>query len=189
MKPIPILLNHTYIGTGGANECVALFPYRLPEVEACIIEAKFHGSTRAAELLEYCLQKYIDRATNSKEQGVREMVLLPIPLSATRLRERGYCQTERIAKAGVSSTCAIDTTLLKRTRHTIPQTKLSGRERRKNLQGAFAATKPCDPQRTYIVLDDVVTTGSTISAAAEALRVAGATRILPIAMAHADLLR
>ncbi len=182
MQPIAIHLDHTYIGA-----CIALFPYRLAEVEACIIEAKFHGSAKAAQILGYCLAKYLSELVSSHNMNIEKLVLVPIPLSASRLRERGYCQTERIAKAVVQSGCDVDTTLLARTRHTIPQTKLSGSQRRKNVEGAFTATKPCDPHHIYIVFDDVVTTGSTLLAAVEALRSAGGQHVFSVALAHADL--
>ncbi len=204
MEPLIIPLDHTYIGT-----CIALIPYRFAGVEACIIEAKFHGSAKATQFLGQALAKHLHNSIQNQQLLPGNFILIPLPLSSNRLRDRGYCQTERIAIAGaralrVLSTengirCflskrinendlqIIDATLLVRARHTIPQTKLSGRERRKNLQGAFAATKPCDPQLTYIVIDDVVTTGSTLLAAVETLQAAGAQRVLSLALAHADL--
>jgi predicted amidophosphoribosyltransferase len=52
------------------------------------------------------------------------------------------------------------------------------------MRGAFGAAHPLDPALTYIVVDDVITTGATLQAAIDALTTAGATNVIPIALAH-----
>ena len=152
---------------------MALLSYREPLTHAAIIETKFHGSTRGAKLLGETLDTYL------KEQSL-EGVLVPIPLSNKRLQERGYNQVERICRA---TDHPVQTDILKRIRHTAPQTSRSGTERRTAMQGAFQA-EVVDPLATYILVDDVTTTGATLIAAVQALQDAGAQRIIPIALAH-----
>ncbi len=152
---------------------IALLPYRNQLVQAAITEAKFHDASNAQRALGAILAEYLTHES--------PCVLIPVPLSRARLRERGYNQAERICRATGIST---DTTLLQRIRDTPPQTGLGGRARRINLKDAFAVARPPDPDTLYIVIDDVITTGATLSAATQALRGAGACHILPIALAH-----
>ena len=74
--------------------------------------------------------------------------------------------------------------LLERTRDTKPQTSLNREARKRNMQGAFRATEPLDPDLAYIILDDVMTTGATLEAACTALTEAGALHVEAIALAH-----
>ncbi len=169
---------------------VALLPYAQPEVAACVREAKFGGSIRAAQLLGSVLRDFLrEYLAESFLWDAEPPCIVPLPLSPGRLKERGYNQAERIVRAAFgaggqkAAEAVIDTTLLARTRATRPQTSLSARARRKNLAGAFAA-RACDPHRTYMPVDDVYTTGSTMAAAVAALRQAGARHILPLALAY-----
>jgi predicted amidophosphoribosyltransferase len=52
------------------------------------------------------------------------------------------------------------------------------------MRGAFGAAHPADPTSTYLIIDDVLTTGATLQAAIDALKSAGATNIIPLALAH-----
>ncbi len=160
---------------------ISLLPYRHLSVQAAVIEAKFHDARRAQNALGAVLAAYLHSV------APEDACMIPVPLSKERMRERGYNQAERICRsalAALQSPIPLDVTLLERTRNTIPQTSLGGRERRLNLQGAFAAARPPDPHTLYIVIDDVTTTGATLSACCEAFFDAGARHILPIALAH-----
>lgn len=165
---------------------VSLLPYRAPLVKACITEAKFRDSENAQKLLAAVLADYLSSFTEDlRHYEAQNSILVPVPLSEARRRERGYNQTERIgARALVGLTdITLDTRILARTRDTLPQTSLGGRARRKNLRGAFSANIP-DSTHTYIVFDDVRTTGTTLTEAMAALRNAGAARIYGISLAH-----
>jgi ComF family protein len=171
---------------GTCMPVVSLLPYTDPLVQACVLEAKFQGNVRAAELLGQALQEYLHESlAESAAFCPIQPVLVPLPLSPARLRERGYNQTERIAQCAASGLPGLEVhaALLWRNRDTEPQTTLSGAQRRKNLIGAFSAY-PCDPRRTYIVVDDVVTTGSTMKEALLALERAGARHLVPVTLAH-----
>lgn len=166
---------------------ISLLPYRAPLVKACIIEAKFRDNERAQELLASVLKSYLsERQAEDALFEAQSLVLVPVPLSAARERERGYNQAERIARRALRELPDITLTqdLLRRTRDTLPQTSLGGQKRRENVAGAFQATRNLDPAHTYIVFDDVRTTGATLAAATAALRSAGAARICALSLAH-----
>jgi ComF family protein len=158
-----------------------LLPYRHPLVRAAIIETKFHKNPRAIALLAHALSEYLDARTEESTQLAPErFILVPIPLSRERARIRGYNQIEEVAKrAGVHIA-----RVLVRTRDTQPQTSLSRRLRLVNMENAFVASGPIDPFATYIVIDDVTTTGTTLRAAAAALEQAGAKEVELLALAH-----
>ncbi|NBX34152.1 ComF family protein [bacterium] len=114
-------------------------------------------------------------------------ILVPVPLHAARRRERGYNQAERIAAwlAPRLPGCAVATLLVKQVA-TLSQTRLDRRERRANVRRAFrlAAGATIDPDRRYVVIDDVLTTGATLHACAATLRAAGAGLVDAAALAH-----
>lgn len=163
-----------------ASGAVALLPYRAEPVRALILEAKFWNNTRAQELLGQLLIEYL------RSVDLERATLVPVPLSRKRLRERGYNQVQVVAERACASLpdLVLAPELLIRTRHTLPQSTLGGMERRENVTGAFASSGTLDPDHTYIVVDDVITTGATLDAAVSALREAGAQRIIQIGLAH-----
>ncbi|TSC71267.1 MAG: amidophosphoribosyltransferase-like protein [Parcubacteria group bacterium Gr01-1014_49] len=162
-------------------ETAALFPFGAAAVRAAIHEAKYRGNERAFELLSIALVDYL----HDHDETARRSAIVPVPLGKMRLKERGFNQTEKIAKR-VAATLGIsvDTTLLVRTRETVSQVSLPRAARKENMRGAFGAAHPADPSYTYIVIDDVITTGATLQAAIDALREAGAQHIIPLALAH-----
>jgi ComF family protein len=169
----------------------ALARYRTPLMRALIVEAKYRGNARAQDLLGALLAAYLAdwrvEEAALEDASVR-LVLIPLPLSRARRRERGFNQCEEIARRALArlptGAYSLDLTLLARPKETERQTALSRLLRRRNMEGAFAATRPADPGSLYIVADDVITTGATLGAAAEALAAAGATRIVSLALAH-----
>lgn len=159
----------------------ALLPFHTPEVRAAIHEAKYHGNRQALRLLGSALATYI----STLEKGPASCRLVPIPLSAARHRERGFNQVERVMREAITCTpFPVDTHVLTRTRDTVSQVSLPRRSREENMRGAFSATRPIDSAVTYILIDDVLTTGATLQAAIDALNAAGAKNITSIALAH-----
>lgn len=117
-------------------------------------------------------------------------LIIPMPLSRRRYRERGYNQAEAITKPLSEFTNRIHSPhALEKIRDTETQVHLSVAERLENLNGAFKA----DPQQVIgkrvVLLDDVMTTGATMRQAAKALRVAGAKEIYAVTFARAVLRR
>ena len=111
--------------------------------------------------------------------GVIDLIM-PVPTFWLKKWERGYNQAFFLAK-GLASIYAIpvDTSIIKRTRYTVSQTMLGSTERIVNLEGAFTINKPLNNQHILLV-DDVLTTGSTISNCAKVLIENGAARVYGI---------
>lgn len=111
-------------------------------------------------------------------------VLTPIPLGQQRMKERGYNQAAMIAKP-LAETLGVEyaPNALKRCKETRSQVGLSKKERQKNVLGVFQAAGVGG--KTILVLDDVSTTGSTLSSAAQALRSAGAKDVYALTVARA----
>lgn len=115
--------------------------------------------------------------------------VIPVPIHPARRRERGYNQAEAIA-AGVAESCALPLLrdALCRRVATPSQTQLTAEQRRRNVLGAFAAGReaPVVRARTVLLVDDVVTTGSTLNSCALALLSLGARRVFAIALVKAS---
>jgi ComF family protein len=109
--------------------------------------------------------------------------VIPVPLHAGRLRARGFNPAGGLAQLLARERGAqVAPTALRRVRATRSQTGLGRAERARNLRGAFRATGPV-PRRVWLV-DDVVTTGATLEAAARALRRAGARQVVALCAAR-----
>ncbi len=127
------------------------------------------------------------------EQLVSNLVVIPIPLHPSKYRERGYNQAELIAR-GIAAkfNIPLHPNILYRTRYTQTQTKLSLEERKKNMEGAFTL----NPHAAYhlqgkicLLVDDVITTGSTILSAARELQKAQPQSIIACSAAVAQYKR
>lgn len=106
-------------------------------------------------------------------------LIIPMPLHWRRKRERGYNQCEEIA-CGIRSVTHIPvrTDIVARSRYTASQTKLSANQRSTNIKGAFELLKPQDISGRHVLLiDDIVTTGSTLSACGYEIARASGVRI------------
>lgn len=114
--------------------------------------------------------------------------LVPVPLHPAKLRERGYNQSERIARllCAASGGKAVVDPVLERRRYTRTQTRLSRKERHRNVKNAFALSPQAIvyPDDNYIVIDDVFTTGSTLNACCRELRKAGVHNLRVATMGH-----
>ncbi|PIR82902.1 hypothetical protein COU19_03125 [Candidatus Kaiserbacteria bacterium CG10_big_fil_rev_8_21_14_0_10_56_12] len=175
----PRLVDCTRPGT------VALLSFHHPVVRAAVHEAKYHGNASAFSLLGAVLAEYLQ----DHDQLSRRITVVPIPLGTEREKERGGNQVHQIVLRALQSmsdreTFVLENGLLVRTRETASQVSLAREKREENMHNAFVATGSADPARTYIVVDDVITTGATLQAAVDALRTAGAQNIIPLAIAH-----
>jgi ComF family protein len=112
-------------------------------------------------------------------------VIVPVPLHARRQRERGYNQSELLARR-LSILCGVPMQpgLLRRVRYTEQQARLKGHERRRNVHGAFVARAGVQGKRIALI-DDVFTTGSTLVECASAILGAGAAGVCALTLARA----
>jgi competence protein ComFC len=113
-------------------------------------------------------------------------VLIPIPLGKKRLRERGYNQVAMVAMP-LSIKLGLDYSpkALARARETRTQVGLSASERQENVRNAFVADRKKLAGRIVLLMDDVSTTGATLSSAAEALHTSGAREVYAVTVARA----
>lgn len=154
------------------DACIAAFSYEYP-VRELIGRFKFHGDLAAGRALALLLARRLgERECNATP----ETVLVPVPLHRSRLAERGFNQSERIARV-LSRELGLPLRqgLVRRTERTEDQKTLDAAARRRNLARAFRA-RPCTGLRIVLV-DDVLTTGATADALATVLREAGATSV------------
>ena len=112
--------------------------------------------------------------------------VVPVPLFPTRKKQRGYNQSELIARAFCQHTgLPLDATSLVRVRDTGSQTKLGRAARVANMAEAFEVKEESAVKgKTILLIDDVATTGSTLEACARALRKAGAKRVMAFVFAR-----
>ncbi len=109
--------------------------------------------------------------------------VVPVPLHPRRLRSRGFNPAVALAREVARARATpLRARALRRTRDTPSQTGLDRAARARNLAGAFAARRPVSG--CILLVDDVVTTGATLAAAARALRGAGAERVVGICVAR-----
>lgn len=113
--------------------------------------------------------------------GENEIVVIPVPLHSSKRRQRGFNQAEMIARAALKSfrhPMALHCDVLERRRATESQIGLTRHQRRENMRGAFLVARPeLVEEREVLLVDDVFTTGTTVSECARVLRRAGASKV------------
>lgn len=147
-------------------------------VSAMIRKLKYHNAMDLAPILADLLADYW------KEVRWTADVIIPVPLSAGRQMQRGYNQSELIAKAfGKTVGIPCDTRALMKQRDTAQQARLNAEERHANLKGAFAAEPQLVTGKQILLLDDVMTTGSTFSECSDVLLRSGAQSVFCLSVA------
>ncbi len=157
-----------------ADAVLILLPYN----RACrtLVHAfKYHGLPSAANLAG----NFMARKMLPLLSSFSDAPLTPVPLHPSKLRERGYNQCRRIAEGFAAfSGHAIREDLLERAVYTGTQTALDAEKRKENVKGVFRYIGETSLQGSPIILiDDVMTTGSTLSECAKTLKNAGAGKI------------
>ncbi len=146
--------------------CVYGFPF-----DRLVPRFKFHHDLAAGRLMAELL-------CESLADAPRPDAIVPVPLHASRLRKRGYDQALELAKP-VARELGIPllADALQRVRATAPQSELDAEARQRNLRRAFAVRPSALLPAHVVVIDDVMTTGATLNAAAKILLHAGVARV------------
>ncbi len=166
-----------------------LLDYQDTKVADLVRALKYEHSSHAARLSAYILSDYLrEEIASLRAFSPRKIYVAPVPLHKDRLRSRGFNQVEKILKQFPSdfldgTVSKLSPHALSRVRNTPQQTKLSRVERIKNVADAFLADDSLHDAHV-ILIDDVTTTGATITECARALKKVGATTTL-IALARA----
>jgi ComF family protein len=204
------LCAHCQLRTPILDQCLAMADYR-PPLDRIIQALKFQQqwalgvplgaalglalSAPIAMQMAHARDSAENSASNSVPAGAGGWLLCPIPLSSQRLRERGFNQSQLIAKglrAGLLAGGVPDVTivrpLLHRVRDTKPQSTLNSTQRQDNVRQAFAVSSTmhgrCQGAR-IVLIDDVMTTGATLNSAALTLKQAGAAWVCGVIVARA----
>lgn len=157
-----------------------------------ILQLKFRRQERLGRRLGGLLAQVWTRLEGLSDGD--PSVIVPVPLFRLRERERGFNQSRlladglrhRLETVPGAKKIRVEPGLLVRTRATLPQTGLKVQARRENVRGAFAVTRPELVQgRRLVLIDDVMTTGATLSSCAAALRQRGAAVVYALAVARA----
>lgn len=151
---------------------VAAFTYTFP-VDAMIHTLKYRAQLAIAPILA---RQLVDKLQCVKSAHSPDLII-PMPLHSRRLQERGFNQAVEIARCVARAlNIEIDLASCRRVRNTLPQTELPWKLRQKNVHNAFDCTLDLSG-RHVAVIDDVMTTGATLHALAQQLRIKGATKI------------
>jgi len=153
------------------DHVVCGYLYQQP-LSALVQELKFQARLQHARVLA---QLMLERLV--ADASARPEVLIPVPLHASRTRERGFNQAQLLAHLlSQSLGISVDTKSCQRKQPTQAQSELNAAQRLVNLRGAFVVTKPLAVSHVALI-DDVMTTGSTANELARVLPRAGVTRV------------
>ncbi len=177
--PGPGLCGHCQLDPPAFELTIAPLAYR-PPLDQIIREFKYSRRMRHAGLLGELFRREVGSRVT-----VLPDIIIPVPLHRARLRHRGFNQSLELARPIARSLgIGIDRRLATRSRDTPPQAGLAVKQRQRNVHNAFSVRGPMAYRRVAIV-DDVMTSGHTVSQLAHCLQRAGAEHIQIWAMARA----
>jgi ComF family protein len=176
------------------ERAVAYAVYRR-ELRAMIYLLKYERMSGVARLLGSMLAKAILSLEN---EAAKDLVVVPVPLWPSKLRQRGYNQSELLAKAALAELkqlrpewrLSLEPALLRRRRETRSQYELNPATRAWNVKDAFEVD--CNEIRMgceMLLIDDIMTTGATARECSRVLRQAGASKVWVATLARAQKLR
>jgi ComF family protein len=193
-------------GTWFCSDCIAKISYQElpyirfegPYLDGLIAAACFKNPLKEAihafkydgvkELAESLSNLLIQHLKDDRLGFVRQMkpLLIPVPLHKSKEIERGFNQSALLSeKLGHKLNLKIEKNFLVKTKKTPAQVKLKEDERRKNIKGAFAfiGERKAILGKTILLVDDVMTTGSTLNECAKVLKRAGAKKVWGLVLA------
>ena len=169
----------------GANLNFSLYIYN-DTIRQAIHNFKYNSRPKHGVFLGSLMAEY---ANEVLPRNIAIDMVIPIPLHKTKQRERGFNQAKILAHAICTPlNLNLNTSVLERTRNTSRQADLNITERAENLEGAFTVQDPLAVSgKNILLIDDILTTGSTIQACRAELLAFGANRVLSYSLAHAPL--
>ncbi|MGE5392136.1 MAG: ComF family protein [Candidatus Saccharibacteria bacterium] len=157
-----------------ADGLISCLPYPNPLVKKTIETFKYHFVDALAENLSKFMAEEFENQNLSAFFG--GFLLVPVPLHKRRQVWRGFNQAELLSESlSRILNIGVEKNLLTRVRHTKPQVTLNARERTENMREAFSVNGIAPGK--YLIIDDVVTSGSTINEISKALKRAGASEV------------
>lgn len=173
----------------------AVFDYRDTRIKQAIWQLKYRGAQAVSfDLVQSLYTYYADNLVDWKSPHLdrqEHTIVIPIPMTKKRQKERGFNQAQSLAKHFANFDCnnlQLQENILIKNRETLSQMKTRNRNTRlNNLQGAFTVSELEQNKvegKDIILIDDVITTGATIAEARRVLLLAGARKVFALAVAH-----
>ena len=164
------------------DQCLAAVPYEYPW-SGLVTRYKFGARPGWSAALALLMRSapWVEPALEAAD------LVVPMPLSRERLRQRGFNQALELARHLAPG--KTNATLLQRRRDTPAQSALPREQRLRNVRGAFGVARGREPElqgRRVLLVDDVMTSGATLFAAAQVLRAAGASHITGLVLARTE---
>lgn len=159
--------------------------YKNPSVKKLIKDLKYRSASSVVDVLGKLLTAKIKNIAPSLDNNMS--VIIPVPLHKRKIRERGFNQSELLAKYLADKiNLPIEKNILIKIKNTSSQVIASSRrERLNNLKGSFDIRDAGKiKNKTVILVDDVITTGATIIEASRTLKKAGCKNIIAVVVAH-----
>ncbi len=180
-KAAPFGKTHPECGSRNTVDgIISALRYSDATVKKIIEVFKYNFVSELSRPLSYLLREEIKK--QGLEDYFKEFVIVPIPLHTRRFNWRGFNQAQLLARQ-ISTLLEIPVdSLAVRSRFTKPQTELKKEQRYLNIQDAFGLTKSVSEK--YLLVDDVVTTGSTLNELAKLLKKSGASEVWALTVAH-----
>lgn len=173
------------------NWIYSIYDYRHPPIKKAIWLLKYKGKIKIAEILAESLYNRIleELSDLEKLENFTNPILIPIPLSNKRMKERGYNQSELIAvkiRNNFNNQIEFKKNILIKNKETEHQAKIRNKNKRLiNIRGTFSIKQKDEiKNRNIILIDDVTTTGATLSEAKKILKENGAKKIIAFTIAH-----
>ena len=196
---IKCLANSPIAERESAKWVFSLFDYRHPPIKKALWLFKYKGKKRLASIFaEVMYDKIVEELSElSVMENFRDPILIPIPLSKKRYRERGYNQTELICKKLIKINnlrpgvdMQLENNILIKPKETEHQARIHNRrERLENIIGSFAIKNTKEnseliKNRNIILIDDITTTGATLAEAKKTLKKEGVRKVIAFTVAH-----
>jgi competence protein ComFC len=161
--------------SGNLERTYSLLPYR-SAIKCCLRDLKYGANRRTLELISELVSAFPGSVKIAEE---KPDIIIPVPLHPSRLHTRGYNQSELISRVLCRYlSVPVNPRILIKIRNTRPQTGLERARRTANLKGSFRVVdRPALIGKTVLLVDDIMTTGTTLDECADELLHSGARSI------------